>query len=150
MPAKPPLFKQETGFSCAPACLRMVLASLGIAKSEEELRKLSDCSKLLGTRAMSLVEAARKLGFLETGKFTLNLAELVMEVSSENWPIVYLRTQLFPGTKRQEHAVVVTRIDIDEVEALDPWRGELKLSLEEFQKEWLYPAGTSGLAILVR
>ena len=150
MQAKPPLFKQETTFSCAPACLRMVLASSGLTKSEEELRALSDCSPFLGTSAMSLVEAARKLGFSWTRKFTLNLGELMIEVSSEIWPIVYLRTRLAPGAKLQEHAVVVTHLDSGEAEILDPWRGELKLSIEEFQKEWFYPHAPRGLTILVR
>lgn len=32
-----PHFRQETPFTCTPACVRMVLSSLGIDHSEEEL-----------------------------------------------------------------------------------------------------------------
>ena len=62
MPAKPPLYLQETDYSCAPACLRMVLAAAGIEKTEEELRIVSNCDAE-GTWPSEIVKTARSLGF---------------------------------------------------------------------------------------
>ena len=64
MPDKPRLHKQETNYSCAPACLKMALESLGVTKSEQELRELCDCtfdSEFLpgGTEEFKLVMAAK-------------------------------------------------------------------------------------------
>lgn len=36
--------KQETPYSCVPACLRMVLSSFGLELQEAELRTLCDCT----------------------------------------------------------------------------------------------------------
>ncbi|MGH9846476.1 MAG: cysteine peptidase family C39 domain-containing protein [Blastocatellia bacterium] len=51
MPSKPPFHKQETGYSCVPACLRMVLGSFGLDVSEIELRARCDTTPLYGTEA---------------------------------------------------------------------------------------------------
>lgn len=91
MPAKPPLYRQETEYSCAPACLRMVLASFGLLKTEQELCVLCDCTAC-GTDAFKLVEAARKLGFTNTRKYNnLTLDELRAELERGLYPIVYVR-----------------------------------------------------------
>src|SRR5262249_61312357 len=71
----PPFYPQETDFSCAVACLRMVLAHVGVLKSEAELRELCDCT-IFGTSALQLLLAARKLGFTSSSKHTLTLADL--------------------------------------------------------------------------
>jgi len=72
----PPFYPQETDFSCAVACLRMVLSHLGVSKTEAELRELCDCS-IFGTSALELVFAARGLGFAASSKHTLTLADLI-------------------------------------------------------------------------
>jgi ABC-type bacteriocin/lantibiotic exporter with double-glycine peptidase domain len=48
MPSKLPFYKQEEPYSCAPACLRMVLAAKGYTVSESALRERCDCT-FLGT-----------------------------------------------------------------------------------------------------
>jgi ABC-type bacteriocin/lantibiotic exporter with double-glycine peptidase domain len=45
----------------------MVLSHLDVSKSEAELRELCDCM-ILGTAAVELVLAARKLGFAASSK----------------------------------------------------------------------------------
>jgi ABC-type bacteriocin/lantibiotic exporter with double-glycine peptidase domain len=135
MPAKPPLYRQETEYSCAPACLRMVLASFGLLKTEQELCVLCDCAAL-GTDAFKLVEAARKLGFINTRKYNLTLDELKAELDRGLYPIVYVRAQLAPDTPFQEHAIVVTEITEDEVRILDPTRGRDVFFTSRFLREW--------------
>ena len=58
MAKTPPFYPQETDFSCAVACLRMVLSHLGVSKTEAELREICDCT-IFGTAALELVLAAR-------------------------------------------------------------------------------------------
>src|SRR5436853_4878509 len=109
MPDKPRFYKQETDYSCAPACLRMVLEALGVSKTEEELRDLSDCTAL-ATYAFNLVEAARALGFTATRKFNLDLDELKEQLERGFYPIVYVHARLLPDKPLQEHATVVIAI----------------------------------------
>ena len=54
-----PFHKQEAAYSCVPACLRMVLAGLGLDLTEKRLRELCDCSPLFGTQALRAIGAAR-------------------------------------------------------------------------------------------
>ncbi|HXG68070.1 MAG TPA: cysteine peptidase family C39 domain-containing protein [Blastocatellia bacterium] len=139
------LHRQETEYSCAPACLKMVLESLGTIKTEEELRNLTDCT-LSGTHALSLVEAARKLGFSGTRKYSLTFEELKEVLHEGLYPIVYLRAELSEGQMPQMHAVVVEFIDHDGVHLLDPWRGTLIYDFDRFTREW---SVFHGLTILV-
>ena len=75
MPLKPPFLKQETRYSCVPACLRMVLSSPGLDVPEAELRARCDCTAF-GTDALKAVDAVRQLGFPGTAKYNLSLDEL--------------------------------------------------------------------------
>src|SRR5437763_5477884 len=124
MPDKPRFYKQETDYSGAPACLRMVLEALGVSKTEGELRDLSDCT-VLATYAFNLVEAARALGFTATRKFNLDFDELKEQLENGFYPIVYIRARLLPDKPLQEHAAIVVAIVSNAIELLDPWRGEV-------------------------
>jgi ABC-type bacteriocin/lantibiotic exporter with double-glycine peptidase domain len=79
----PPFYKQETRYSCAPACLRMVLSALGMDVEESHLRHLTDCTPL-GTEAFQVIEAARHLGFPASRKYTFaSLDELASVVADD-------------------------------------------------------------------
>jgi len=135
MLAKPPLYSQETEYSCAPACLRMILASFGVFKTEQELCTLCDCAAW-GTDAFKLVETARSLGFRNTRKYNLTFDELKAELDRGLYPIVYVRAQLAPDAPFQAHAIVVIEIAEDEVRILDPTRGEMSFLQSDFLREW--------------
>lgn len=145
MPARLILHIQETEYSCAPACLKMVLEALGAEISEEELRRLTDCT-FLGTDALSLVDAARGLGFSETGKYSLSFEELTGVLEEGLVPIVYFRTVVSSGKVHQTHAVIVELIERDEIHLIDPWRGRVIYDFERFLAEW---SVFHGLTILV-
>ena len=66
----------------------MVLASLGIERSELELRALCDCTPF-GTEALNAVDAVRHLGFPGTGK--RNLSRTSFESA---WAMMYGLTLL--------------------------------------------------------
>lgn len=144
MPDRPRLLKQETEYSCGPACLRMVLEAYGISRTEAELRELTNCS-VLGTEPLNIVGAARGLGFATTGMFTLNLEQLSEKIGVGLYPIVLIRARLGPDLPRDWHCVVCTAVSERKVELLDPWRGELSISIKEFLRDW-----SRGLTILLR
>ena len=127
-----PLHPQETDYSCAPACLRMVLESFGTIRTEEELRSLSDC-KFMGTDSLSLVNAARALGFSATTRQSLNFQELKGVLEEGLYPIVYLKVALSEGQMSQAHAVIVELIDRDGIHLVDPWRGRINYDFDRFR-----------------
>ncbi|MGH9840175.1 MAG: cysteine peptidase family C39 domain-containing protein [Blastocatellia bacterium] len=134
MQNQPPYLPQETDFSCAVACLRMVLASFGVMKSEEELRELSDCS-IFGTAAVELVRAARSLGFHNSRKHTLSLTDLGDFTEQGCFPIVYVVLSA-NSPKPDVHALVVISVAGDSITVLDPKRGTLHLQVQEFCELW--------------
>ena len=144
MPDKPALHKQETEYSCAPACLKMVLESFGEVYTEQELRELCDCTYdsvvLLGgadPHPFKVKAAAQRLGFVNTRIANPSFSELKGELERGLYPIVYVKAQLAPGKPLQKHAVVVVEVGENSVEIRDPWRGELVLSEAAFLTEWV-------------
>jgi ABC-type bacteriocin/lantibiotic exporter with double-glycine peptidase domain len=105
MPLKPPFHKQETRYSCVPACLRMVLGSCGVDISESALRTRCDCTPY-GTDALMAVDAARALGCVKTAKYTLALEELQTVVTGGHYPIVFVDLHPIDGLDAI-HAMVV-------------------------------------------
>lgn len=133
MADKPPLYRQETDYSCTPACLRMVLDSLGVNKSEEDLRRLSDCL-YDGTSPLGAIDAARKCGFDQTRKHNLGVIdELQIIIDEGNYPIVYLGDAPLPNRRIPTHTVVVVATNDSGVLVLDPAHGELSVARAEFE-----------------
>ena len=144
MPLKPPFHKQETRYSCIPACLRMVLGSFGVDISESELRTRCDCTPY-GTNALMAVDAARALGFVKTAKYTLSLVELQTVVTDGHCPIVFVDLNPIDGLDAI-HAMVVTDVSGQEVVVLDPLQGERRLPVYVFTAAWVR---RHNLALLV-
>ena len=151
MPDRPRLHKQETVYSCGPACLRMVLEAFGLSKTEGELRELTNCT-LEGTTPDGIVTAARVLGFAATRVYTPTFEELSQQIAVGLYPIVSMYSRLEPGLPPDWHCVVSAGVSERRVELLDPWRGECSISIEEFLRDWIRPTSDppSGLTILVQ
>lgn len=135
MPSKPPFHKQETRYSCVPACLRMVLGSFGIDLPEDELRTRCDCTPLYGTDALMAVEVARQLGFAGTAKYTLSPAELQTLITMGHHPIVFVDLRPIDGIANT-HALVIIGITQQDVTVLDPLAGERTLPVQTFHTAW--------------
>ncbi len=56
-----PFFRQETPYSCIPACLRMVLAHWGIDTDEDQIRQRS-MTTLWGTSARDAIKCIQSYG----------------------------------------------------------------------------------------
>ncbi|MEK6288183.1 MAG: cysteine peptidase family C39 domain-containing protein [Acidobacteriota bacterium] len=144
MPSKPLFHKQETRYSCVPACLRMVFGSFGVDIAEADLREQCDCTPY-GTDALLAVDAARQLGFAGTVKHTLTLEELRTVVTEGQHPIVFVDLSPIDGAE-DIHTLVVVAVSQYEVSVLDPLKGERLLPLQAFSTAW---ALRHNLAIIV-
>jgi ABC-type bacteriocin/lantibiotic exporter with double-glycine peptidase domain len=140
----PPFYPQETDFSCAVACLRMVLAAAGFHRSEAELREMCDCT-IFGTTALSLVQTARSLGFDYSRKHTLTLTDVEELTQQGHFPIVYVLLEP-KSLKPDVHSLVVVSITESEIGALDPKQGAVMLPTEEFLEMW---SSMKNLAIVI-
>lgn len=130
----------------------MVLEHLGVIRTEAELRALTDSDFESsyypgGATALRLVDAARELGFPDSTKENLEFQELLWVLSQGHFPVVYIAISLRPGTPLQRHAVVVTEIGARGVRILDPVRGEMIHTVDEFNAMW---GRLRGLTILIR
>ncbi len=137
--------RQETPYSCVPACLRIVLSSFELDVSEAELRTLCDCTPF-GTEALKAVDALRSLGFVRTAKWTLSIDELITQLSSGFIPIVFINLLPIDGIKIA-HAVVVIAVDETNVSVYDPLQGERILQRFTFDPAW---AMMHNLSIVVQ
>jgi ABC-type bacteriocin/lantibiotic exporter with double-glycine peptidase domain len=146
MQSKLPFYKQEKPYSCVPACLRIVLAAQGQMVSESELRERCDCT-FLGTEAVKAVDALRTMGFSNSNKCTLKIAELIAKLNvGLLYPIVFVNLLPIDGIN-DPHAIVVAAIDEDEVLVSDPLQGERLLPRSTFDTAW---AMMRNLTILVQ
>ena len=136
MQSKLTFYKQETPHSCVPACLRMVLSSFGVDLSEEQLCKLCDCTAFGGTDALKVVDAARQLGFCNTIKSTLSMEELLTQINSGCYPIVYVNLLPIDGYK-SSHAMIVIEVEESDISVYDPLQGKRKISRSIFEKAWM-------------
>src|SRR5437870_10372961 len=102
--SKPQFHKQETRYSCVPACLRMVLGSFGVDLAESELRDRCDTTPFDGTNALKAIDAARELGFPGIAKYTLTLEELRTLVADGHYPIIFVDLRPIDGI-RDIHAL---------------------------------------------
>ncbi|MGI0494049.1 cysteine peptidase family C39 domain-containing protein [Alkalinema pantanalense CENA528] len=129
-----PFYRQETPFSCVPACLRMVLAGFGVDLDEAALRELCDCTAL-GTEAFRAVEAVRRLGFPNSMKCNVSVEGLDVELAQGRYPIVYVNLLPIDGV-RTSHAVVVVDADAENVTVYDPLVGKRVLPRSAFEQAW--------------
>lgn len=131
---KPPFHKQETLYSCVPACLRIVFAAFGFDVSEDNIRAACDCTPA-GTDALHAVDAARRYGFQQSAKYTLTLEELATLVEGGGYPIVFVSLKPIDGV-RETHAFVVISFSEQAVTVYDPLWGERVLPKQTFSTAW--------------
>ena len=134
MKLKPLFYKQETRYSCVPACLRIVLSAYSIYIPESELRKLCDCTPF-GTNALNAVDALRQLGFPKTAKHNLTTDELDAVIANEIYPVVFIDLSPIDGI-RNAHAVVIIETDQVQMRVYDPLQGERLIPRDTFLQAW--------------
>ena len=142
MPDEPPFFQQERDSSCVTACLRMVLASYGISKSEDDI--IYENQFVDGATPSDLVRAAMDLGFFRTVKASPTSHELQSWISQGFHPIVWVRRSI-----GLIHTVVVLEIQAEDVRVHDPAGrvGDSRIPQIMFEEE---RRAARGWAVIIR
>jgi ATP-binding cassette subfamily B protein len=119
-----PFYKQYDEMDCGPTCLRMVAKYHGRAVSLDYLRKKSEYSKE-GVSLLGLADAAESIGLRSVGaKITFDqLVEDVPLPAILHWNQFHY-VVLTPGSRK------------DKLMIADPSNGMVKLSREDFLKQW--------------
>lgn len=143
--SRPPFYAQEKDNSCLPACLRMVLATRGVALSERRLRELCDWSPSGSVSTSKVVAAARALGFIHSREdCNLRLHDLRDALRAGLFPIAGV--ELRPFGHFGLHAQVIVSVTTRAVRVLDPLLGPLFTSLLVFEQAW---SATQFLTVLI-
>ncbi|RFS27057.1 peptidase domain-containing ABC transporter [Chitinophaga silvatica] len=124
MPKKFPFFRQLDQMDCGPTCLQMISTFYGRNYSLQSLREKSFITRE-GVSLLGISEAAESIGFR-----TLS-ATLPFENLKEEAPLPFI------AHWKQNHFVVVYKLDRNYVHIADPNHGLVKLSHDEFKKNWI-------------
>ena len=128
-----PYFKQETEWTCGPAVMRMILASFGIQKTEEELAMQLETNTEKGTWYGNLLKLAEIYGFRYLSDINGTLSDL-KNLTKEGFKVIVC---YYCPEEDTDHYAVVKGIDSDFIYLLDPWYGpDYSVSLSEFINMW--------------
>lgn len=123
---KYPCVRQRDHADCGAAALASVALHYGLTPSLQKLRELSGTDRT-GTTLLGLVQAAERLGFVARG----------VRASSEALPQTPLPAIAHVVTPEgRGHYVVVYRVRRNYLVAADPARGVVRLSREDFFRQW--------------
>lgn len=125
--------KQETKWTCGPACMKIVLDSLGIKRSEKLLAKLMKTNKIWGTRQRSFPFIAERYKLNYTVKRNSRIDFLKKLLKQEYRIIICYH---YPGNKASHYAIV-KKITKEKVTLMDPWHGaNFKFDTDFFAEIW--------------
>lgn len=139
---KPKLYRQEKDYSCAVACLRMVLEHYGVKEDEKSLR-IKTKTKFYGTHPINVVDCAASYG-LKAYVSSLTVSRL-RQLNSLNIPVI---TNILKAADNEFyiHSVVVYRAEKDIIFLLDPEDGDIKFEMALFESLW---QGTGRTAVII-
>jgi ABC-type bacteriocin/lantibiotic exporter with double-glycine peptidase domain len=126
-------FKQQTDYTCGPACMRTVLRSFGINRSEQRLVRSMKTSKKYGTRTAHFLRLASSFQLPSYTRSQATLAD-VSHALENKYKVIILR---FLPEFREAHYAIVKKITASKIYFLDPWYGpKHSLNLTQFNKTW--------------
>jgi predicted double-glycine peptidase len=128
-----PYFKQDTGYTCGPTSLQMVLAYHGIRESEAALAKELETDPQNGTYHHNMIEGAlrRKLHCYVNDNATLPELRYLIDFDA---PVI---VHFLEMPEREDHYSVVVGLSDKHVLLNDPWSGErVRLTHMEFFNNW--------------
>ncbi len=136
---KVPYFSQESWYTCGPACLRMVLAYLGIIKTEKEVKEACGTTEL-GTTSTQISEAFAKFEVKASSFKNANIDNLKHEIK-DGRPVIILidPSHIYGGVGGFGHFIVIVGFEDEEIIYHDPDEphGEnMKCEFEAFLKVW--------------
>jgi predicted double-glycine peptidase len=123
-------YRQKAGY-CGPASLKMVLGFYGVEKSEQELVKLTGCTKKKGTGAPAILKAARSLGFSGLIKDNCELSDISAFLKI-GIPVIIDWFSYDDG-----HYSVVVALDKNNIFLQDPELGHIQgMNIKTFKRVW--------------
>ena len=130
-------YKQETDYSCFPACIRMLLDYHDIKKEEKKLRLLFHSTPLKGGSWPRVKDGLKQLNIEFELGINFSLEEL-KSLIQHNIPVVAsIDISFFGGDEHQNHTVVVTDVSNEFVTVHDPERGEnIEIDVKQFSESW--------------
>ena len=112
-------FKQETNYTCALACVRMVISKYGLDISEQELVKELKPSPKYGTNKDDLIEFIKHKGF-EAESVENSSIDAVRKAKLEGYEIILLVSVDVP------HCIVYLEDNGNHLKYHDPYFGDNK------------------------
>ncbi|MCB0593407.1 MAG: peptidase domain-containing ABC transporter, partial [Phaeodactylibacter sp.] len=137
MPRKFPFYQQLDAMDCGATCLRMISRHFGRYYSLEYLRELTYMGKQ-GVTLLGISDAAEHIGLQSLAVKTTydRLSRDIPMPCVAHW--------------RQEHFVVVYKVNQDYAWIADPASGKFKLTREEFLENWVSDVEEGeGLGVLL-
>lgn len=127
-------YRQQTDYTCGLACMRMILSSKNIYKTEEELKKLLLYPKYPGpTPHKGFTNICKKMKFdcLELENSSI---KKIKELLKKDFNVIVSR---YIPSQKVDHYAIVKKIDKENIYFLDPWFGKNhKYTLKYFEKKW--------------
>jgi len=130
---KIPYFRQETEWSCGATCLRMVLAAMGIKKSEKQVIQLLKTNSRWGTNNASFGLFAEKKKWSYSVVQNPTYEEL--SYFFKNGYLIILNFHL--EEEESGHFAVLEDFSSRSLTLLDPKQGRVCYSLKEFDRLWV-------------
>ncbi len=125
-------FKQSSDWTCGPACMRMVLHSFGIKKSDTQLIKLMHSNKLRGTLNREFPALCEKLRLSYVVRRNGSVGEI-----KEFLPWCKIIVCYWLPDEKTGHYAVVRKINKNRIYLIDPWFGpNHSLPLSYFNRNW--------------
>ena len=130
---KIPFFKQQTDYTCGAACMRMILASFGIKKSETALKKLMGSSSMCGTWNKQFPQLAEKLNMDYIVLRNAQQSE-INRMLKDGFELII---NFFDPKEKVGHYAVVKSITSSKIYLIDQWHGPNEsYSWKEFLPLW--------------
>lgn len=133
MKSKLPFHKQEKPYTCAVACLRMILGFYDFEVDEESLREKCRTTTF-GTAAEDVVKAAHEFGLAARKEYAT--FEALRQYLTENiFPILFINLLVIDGYNTT-HAIVVEEILESEIKFFDPRVGSRTVQIDLMRYAW--------------
>lgn len=129
---KIPYYKQETEYTCGPACVRMILAYYGIKRSEKVLARMLKTNKIIGTEHKNIADLFDNYGFDYIVRRRGRIG-LLRRYFKRGWKLIVCFQY-----KGGSHYSVVNRINWHSVYLLDPYNNEKeeRFLITKFKRHW--------------
>lgn len=133
MKLKVPFYKQETDYTCAAACIKMLLENIGIIYSEKELALELKTDPSTGVKNFHIIEFIEKIGLkcqFSTNSKIIHITDLL----NKKIPVMvnWVEPQDDDG-----HFSIITGLTDTSLILNDPWHGQdFEIDIQEFENRW--------------